>query len=354
MPSINTLFSENAVLEPLPPAIDKIYRYAAKGTLPGDAEFTELIGYFIAKKEAWFARNRKYTDSHIGEQIFITPTDSKDFRNWTKHQLNALIGTLERARDHLVQLQTNPNLAGERAFLSFVRDLTIESIHLLEAGEFIVKKNKINYAAGKSKIRGSIEVWSASLELFHGIFNPKSIGSVVYRPASISLIRQAIELRFKNIFNIEEVYDATGKPVRVDAPDLFALAEESANDISLPVKLSLVKKIYAWSNEFIHTGVEPFVWQIEWAHFILGPLFAHGSAGGVSSVYGSVLVHEDMYQWLPERLQRVLERKRVGNRSIVRRLFAWVRSRKMPPPSSVKIVSRTSNPEAIIVTQRTW
>lgn len=147
-------------------------------------------------------------------------------------------------------------------------------------------------------------------------------------------------------------------PVKLRSDFFIDLARECERDISLPVKLSLVKKIMTWSNEYIHQGKEPFLWEIDWAMFILAPLFSNGSVEGHHSVFGSVKLLRTRDEKIDETIKMLLWKQQRKRKPFLKRLYHCAPSALMDIfrrsdglSLETLVLRRMSSRESIVVEQ---
>ncbi len=87
-------------------------------------------------------------------------------------------------------------------------------------------------------------------------------------------IRLAIEMRLKSAlgtFGIRN--ERTGKTSDAKMGDIFRALELHAAEIHMAVELHLVRLIYNWSCNYIHSGMVSYKWLTYFAHDLTAPLF---------------------------------------------------------------------------------
>ncbi len=96
-------------------------------------------------------------------------------------------------------------------------------------------------------------------------FTKKIISETTNRNFSFStmptLIRQAIEIRLKNMIGLKRVEKKDGGFNFISISRLLDFFLNETQFIDFPVCLRLLKSINEWTNTFVHTGVAPFCWQ---------------------------------------------------------------------------------------------
>ena len=87
-------------------------------------------------------------------------------------------------------------------------------------------------------------------------------------------IRLAIETRLKSALGTFSIYnESTGRIVDAKMTHIFEALERHAADIEMAVDLHLVRMIYDWSCNYIHSGMVSYKWLIYFAHDLTAPLF---------------------------------------------------------------------------------
>lgn len=92
-------------------------------------------------------------------------------------------------------------------------------------------------------------------------------------PGAISFIRQTIELILKSAFNIHKITDSKGKQIKISSYVFLEFIKIHQNEIKFPCKFSQLKKVYEWSNYFIHGGHVNYYWVTWEAQFIVYQFF---------------------------------------------------------------------------------
>lgn len=123
----------------------------------------------------------------------------------------------------------------------------------------------------------------SSMDFF---LNAKFAYTKEYQPAPLNgrrflfattptLIRQAIETKFRNMIGIKSVINKrTAKPAAVGISDILSFFKKNPKYIRLPIDIEILLSINRWSNGFVHTGIVPYSWQSLEAIDLIEPLFA--------------------------------------------------------------------------------
>jgi len=109
---------------------------------------------------------------------------------------------------------------------------------------------------------------------------------------SAFVLRQALELKFERAVNVD-LRDKDGKRPKlkhgfhyrfmVDNPSLFQFAG---------AELRVIKMIYDWCSHTVHTGHQPWIWQMPYALELCMDLFSWGDLNpqGGGSIFGGIRV----------------------------------------------------------------
>lgn len=266
-------------------------------------------------RKNWFPKSEILTgkDEYYAGQLFQKEIDTKDIRHHIKIHLIAIILSADRfisRINHNLNNQTKPVRFYDELFL--FNELVFEAIQFLSWNQYHIKGYPAGYKLGKRMILHSAEIFSASRMLLRNRIIEKTMGDFVVRPTSVFLLRQSIELRLKNAFGIFQVTDLSGKILKnFPLSVLFSLIKSSSSSVTLPMKVSLVQNIYKWSNYYIHLGVVPQIWEIEWAHHVLRPLFASGKYKNTKSIFGSIKIKRTFYDEVEKNIREIYRNDKI-------------------------------------------
>lgn len=90
--------------------------------------------------------------------------------------------------------------------------------------------------------------------------------------ASIPVIRQLIEIRLRRAFGCMAYIDENENLVPLDMSTLFESIKRHRAEITFPINLQSIERIYKWSNQYVHSGKEDFRWTPYFLEFVLRPL----------------------------------------------------------------------------------
>lgn len=87
--------------------------------------------------------------------------------------------------------------------------------------------------------------------------------------ATIGTIRQLIELRIRRSFGVMAFEDQEGNICPLDLSMLFDVIKKYKSDITFPIKLENIIRIYKWANSFVHSGLKDYNWIPFFIEFML-------------------------------------------------------------------------------------
>jgi len=282
--------------------------------------FDNCIEYIKKIYNYWFKKNIEYSDEKIAEYIFVKEIDKKHLREWIIYKFFAVIKTIQR--EYLVIKEAYESPDEQREIfndvpylleeLMFLKDMIFEIVVFIDDNNYYVKGQKLNYGWGKTNIINSDEIFRASKMLLKGSLHKERQGGFCAKLTSIFLIRQSIELRLKNIFGISYITNKNGEILPISWEKFLELLEDNKKDIEFPFKISILRKIYKWTNYYIHGGFAPSLWEIEWAHHILNPLFSAGRYKTLENRFGSVKIKKSFYENIATEIIKMLKNKNIN------------------------------------------
>lgn len=259
--------------------------------------------YLLDKKSEWFKKNRNYSDEHICEEIFAFFFDKERIPRLIKYSLFAITKSVERISQNIIEYYLKGEKESFISSVSIVREIVFETVVFLDDATFHIEGSFAGFNWGKRSVASSIEVFNASKMLFHKNILKNTVGDFVIQPASVFMLRQAIELRIKNSLGIDFIVDKKRGFQKITAESFIDFVSSNP-DIEFPVKKSIVKKIVNWSNYFIHVGFIPEIWKLEWAHYIIEPLFRPDKLGDLWSVFGSIKIGKTYFDDIESEIKK--------------------------------------------------
>ena len=254
----------------------------------------------------WFGNN--YLNiNQIGEYIFEPPHNRNSINCWLKSNFCALLLILDKLNS---TIKNNPEIN-----LKKIQNITLDIPDLLSRTSYYFDKTIVILPLTRRKLLYSYESYAASKMINDHNFNEDAFGSYSIRPAAIFLIRQSIELRLKNSLGIYSIATKEGKLLKIPRLYDYLLEFITTNKkyIVLPVKPSILLKIYRWTNGYIHRGALNYNWNIEMAYTLLDPLFTEGYKDDTWYKYGSIKIKRDFYNVIETKLFEYFQHKNIKN-----------------------------------------
>lgn len=208
---------------------------------------------------------KKYSDEHLAENIY----NALDSKRYFMFNTQVIIGSIKRKKDQLLRLSDYPDLSCVAGHFLAFNDILIDvSTFLIRFAQWKgIKTNSWPYAQMRKSIT-SYEVFSSGCFISQRIAH---INDLSIPPLAIFLLRQAIELKIREILNIYSILDKKDNIVRITGDKFLPLLNE--NNFILPVKKSILEKIHKWANEYVHLGSIDCFWKVEFAQFYLMDFF---------------------------------------------------------------------------------
>lgn len=237
--------------------------------------FQNYFKYLVSIQSKWFPKLKTYDDNTVAESLFIKIIDIKDIKLHIKFEFYALLKSTRKINDKIIsQTKTNNESPLEEITLliKYIKG-TVEFIKWSERKLFLQQSFTNSYYV-KVTLH-PMELYLASLVLFQNKCNYQKYSNLTLHSTSIFLIRQALELRMRNIFGIEDIIDEKGNYLYATSLLFIEILSKGFKNslIQFPIKISIIKKIFEWTNYYIHNAKIPFIWEIDWAQSILKPLF---------------------------------------------------------------------------------
>lgn len=137
-----------------------------------------------------------------------------------------------------------------------------------------------NYILGDTQYRSSIDTKYIHYMPVHQVLRQTLFGQVSYNSfadmeisASIAVIRQLVELRIRRAFGVLSYIDKnSGVPFPLKLSNLFNCIKRHKDEISFPLKIENIERIYKWSNMYVHSGKCELSWIPYYVEAILKEL----------------------------------------------------------------------------------
>jgi hypothetical protein len=267
----------------------------------------ELIKLF----QSWFPDHSGFSDSQMADYLFVRVFHIAQAKTVFKALFSGLIDTTKRLRKSIYHRWTKDGF-GQRVLddIRLLKEIAFETAPFLDLAEFWVNKNQVYSGRCKRNVLFSTEIFECSKMVLREAHYKSTLGDFVMRPTSIFLIRQAIEIRLKNALGINMIRQLNGRIIKIPFSRLLEnLFKKNKEAIHLPVPLPTIKRIYDWSNFYIHSGWMPYIWEVECAHHLLNPMFVgKRHRDGSWSLFGTVRIKKKTYDDIPNLLINILKK----------------------------------------------
>lgn len=242
-----------------------------------------------------FSNFKPYTYEHFIQQVFTNEVKTKDIDNYYKIQLSGLIHVIKKYNDIIKSFSEKKNVYTIDYFngiINYFKYLIIATYVIIAEIELQKNIKPIRFMECRNRIDSNESYLSAG-NMLYNLYPDSSLSGF---NASVFLIRQAIELKVKNCLGINVILDKDGRMKKMTSDKLIDFLYTNDN-ITLPyIPKSLLKKVHAWTQVFIHGGLVINLWQIDLALDVLKPLFSLGETKKALSIHGAVVIKKAYYE----------------------------------------------------------
>ncbi len=228
----------------------------------------ELLIQFKVKLEERLSAN-KLADCEFVKYLYSEDIDEK----WLLAQCQSICNQIEKISNESSLFNTHYNkILTDNDKLRLSQELIYDISYLDEITGY-----KLNW---EQRITRPNNLVSNQFFLYakFAYFTKKYIPELTNRHFEFSsmpmLIRQAIELKIKEMIYLKRVAGKNGKFRMIGISAILDFFINKKNLIVSPVDLELLSFINKWTNAFVHTAIIPFCWQSLEAVDIIEPLFA--------------------------------------------------------------------------------
>lgn len=270
-----------------------------------------------------FRQSKPFKDENIAGEIFRTEFKCKDsYINWLKFNLYASSKTAERICNGLELLQKTTMTSGNQLnpkienCIEFLNDFVLDYISTLDEYDSLMKGSRISSGYGKRNVLNTMDVLQAIKALLYN--EQDRLDSFIRIPLSVLVIRQYIELRLKNAIGVTMIIEKNGSIFKHGGQAIIDWYKKYKKDITLPIGIALISKIYRWANLYVHIGLIPKIWQIEWAEYILQALskpydvktVVRGKVKHVDfNAFGAIQIPKSLIENIQTDMQTILYKK---------------------------------------------
>lgn len=221
----------------------------------------------------------KFLQQSLPENIFIESLyKSKLDIEWLKAQCQAARNQINKIIDPKSNFHKFYDPILKECDLILLTQELIHDLHFLDS----ISEYQINFE-GRTSRPSHLESGQFFLHAKFAYFSQKFITPTTNRNFLFSsmptLIRQAIEIKIKNMIGLEGVKSKKGGFKMVAISNILEFFNESPIFLELPISITTLSAINRWTNTFVHSGVVPFCWQSLEAIDLIEPLFSIKNEG---------------------------------------------------------------------------
>jgi hypothetical protein len=202
--------------------------------------------------------------------------------------------------DKLIERMRNENgkltLSNIKSFKELIKDYIFDIMPFVK---FLKRKNPnyVFFDGGKSYSNSTFEIFNSAHWLQYSSTQKESILDQKFaNTLSVFALRQALELRMKNSIGIGNILDGDGKDAKIKHDFFPNFINLNLDLFKTPFdNLTYLMKVYKWTNYFIHYGLTPRVWELNFALKYAEPMFNpanHKKKNNTTqwSINGSVII----------------------------------------------------------------
>jgi hypothetical protein len=120
------------------------------------------------------------------------------------------------------------------------------------------------------------------------------------------LLRQTLEIIFRNALKIDLIKSKNNKIVKIQLKDYIEIFKKNKDYIKMNCNIDYIEKIYEWSNYYIHTGYNTYLWEIEWAEYIIEKYL----------INDKIEINNELFISLEEKIGELLNREIIIQKNI--------------------------------------
>lgn len=223
---------------------------------------------------------KEYSDHHLASMIYLPKQQYKDYFSCN---IQVIIKSVVRYKDNILAwenqcgFEDNHFLRGQCTFFqemlidisafndemyrmkaAFYKEAKKQGM-LAEDNELFTAKYRPN-ARRRTRLMAA-EILHASRQVVSRYLYLNDMSPV---PVAIFQLRQALEIRMLEILGIDSIVEDDGLPKKITGNAFFDIPNLS-NFIIFPLELSNIKKIYSWTNLYVHMAICNNYWLLDFA-----------------------------------------------------------------------------------------
>jgi hypothetical protein len=146
------------------------------------------------------------------------------------------------------------------------------------------------------------EVFKGAEQTIYGVYSGMTHADrAPYAP--VAVLRTAIELRLRLAFGIHVLIDPANpqEPIPIDLSTLFQAIQTQQDHIDFAVDIHDIRKIYRWSNHYLHGGTRDYPWVPGFVLQYLRPIFAdQQTENGKWNINGGIRMRRETWRAVRE------------------------------------------------------
>lgn len=253
----------------------------------------------------------KVKDRDIIKEILVT--SHNDFNNkkinkkYYIYNVVCLLKTIKRIynNEFYNYLKSSENLNFMETTYSYIL-----KAFLLDLDQLINLYN-INITKTNKKYRSNIGEISVQYYSVHNILRQSLYGnfschsfSDMEISASISVIRQLIELRLRRAFGLISYIDKNDNVAPLNLSLIFNVLKKYKSEIKFPIAIDNIERIYKWANSYVHSGKAELSWIPYYIEYKLRELsFGKMDKDGLN-VENGIVTSEDTIKKIHDELEK--------------------------------------------------
>ena len=249
---------------------------------------------------------KEYSEHHLASMIYLPKQQYKDYFSCN---IQVIIKSVSRYKDHILSwenhcgFEDNHFLQGQCTFFQeMLIDISAfsDEMYRLKAafyGEMkkcgILDDNTVLFVAKyrpkacrRTRLMAE-EILYASRQIVSRHLYLNDMSPV---PVAIFQLRQAIEIRMLEILGIDSIVEDDGLPKKITGNAFFDIPNLT-DFVIFPLDLSNIKKIYSWTNLYVHMAICNNYWLLDFAQNYLG-----------SFIYESPIIKKSFYDHRKETI----------------------------------------------------
>jgi hypothetical protein len=249
---------------------------------------------------------KEYNNNHLASMIYLP---KQQFKDYFSCNIQVIVQSVSRYRNNILAwenhcgFENNHFLRGQCTFFQeMLVDISTFSGDMYRWKSTIYQKLKrygmieenaelfvVQYlpkARRRTRLMAT-EILHASQQIVSRHLYLNDMSPV---PVAIFQLRQAIEIRMLEILGIDSIVEDDGLPKKITANVFFDLPGLT-DSIIFPVNLSNIKKIYSWTNIYVHMAICNNYWLLDFAQNYL-----------INFVYERPIIKKCFYDHMKENL----------------------------------------------------